>query len=726
MKYKKPEQKTPAELRKRAEEQLKSKKTPPRVMSDEDTRRLVHELQVHQIELEMQNDELRKSQAELEESRAGYSDLYDFAPVGYFTFDKHGLIREANLTAATELGIERSLFMNKPFRAYIVMEDREIFDSHLQKVYKSDARQTCEIRLKRKDGSEFYAQLESIAVLNSKGTNVCRTSYIDISSRKQTERAVLDALAVSVQRHAEISALLEGTQAVLKYHDFESTAQSIFKSCKELIGATSGYIALLSKDETENEIVFLDSGGLSCRVDQQLPMPIRGFRAEVHLNKKTAYHNDFLNSEWMKFLPKGHTKLKNVLFAPMMVKDKVVGLLGLGNKPKGFSENDTRLATFFAGLAAIALTQKKAEQDLRKSESRYRSYIDVTEQLGWTTNKDGGVVEDLPSWRKFTGQSEKEIKGWGWSKAIHPDDLDHTTREWKNAVAIKNSYEVEYRVRRYDGIYRSFLARGVPVFEKDGTIREWVGTCIDITERKNAEETLKQLTDELKRSNEDLKQFASAASHDLQEPLRGIESFIRLLEKRYKGKLDEKADEYLDYVVHDVKRMQMLIKDLLEYSQVSVKGKVFHPVNCSVVLEGALSNLRSAIEESGAEVTYDLLPTVMGDEAQLSRLFQNLIGNAIKFRGKKPLKIHITAHREGDEWIFSVRDTGIGIDPEQAERIFVIFHRLHSTQEHPGTGVGLAICKKIVERHGGKIWVESEPEKGSTFYFTIPDKEAAV
>jgi PAS domain S-box-containing protein len=245
---------------------------------------------------------------------------------------------------------------------------------------------------------------------------------------------------------------------------------------------------------------------------------------------------------------------------------------------------------------------------------------------------------------------------------------------------------------------------------------------LEETVEKRTDE-LKQLAEELKRSNEDLMQFASAASHDLQEPLRGIEGFVKLLEKRYKGKLDEKADEFIDYVVDDVKRMQMLIKDLLEYSRVSTKGKVFRPANCSVVLEQALRNLRSAIEESSAKVTYDLLPTVMGDEAQLISLFQNLIGNAIKFRSLEPLKIHVSARREGGEWIFSVRDNGIGIDPKQAERIFVIFQRLHTRQEYPGTGIGLAICKRIVERHGGRIWVESNPGTGTTFYFTIPERQ---
>ena len=240
---------------------------------------------------------------------------------------------------------------------------------------------------------------------------------------------------------------------------------------------------------------------------------------------------------------------------------------------------------------------------------------------------------------------------------------------------------------------------------------------------RRAEEELKRYAAELKRSNQELQQFAYVASHDLQEPLRMVASYTQLLAKRYKGKLGSDADEFIGYAVDGATHMQALINDLLDYSRVGRKGKDFEPTDCTALLERTLDNLRKAVEESSAKVTHDPLPTVMADDVQLGQLFQNLIGNALKFRSKEPPHIHISAQQKGDKWLFSVRDNGIGIDPGFSERIFTIFQRLHKRGDYPGTGIGLAICKKIVERHGGSIWVKSKPEKGSTFYFTIPARE---
>jgi light-regulated signal transduction histidine kinase (bacteriophytochrome) len=199
-----------------------------------------------------------------------------------------------------------------------------------------------------------------------------------------------------------------------------------------------------------------------------------------------------------------------------------------------------------------------------------------------------------------------------------------------------------------------------------------------------------------------------------------VASYVQLLARRYKGKLDDDADDFIAYAVDGATRMQELINDLLIYSRVGTKGKDFEPTDCEVILERTLVNLQKAIEESGAVITHDPLPTAIADAPQLIQLFQNLIGNALKFHSEEPPRIHISVAQESLEWVFSVRDNGIGFEPSYANRIFVIFQRLQSRVEYPGTGIGLAICKKIVERHGGRIWVESELGKGATFYFTLP------
>lgn len=254
------------------------------------------------------------------------------------------------------------------------------------------------------------------------------------------------------------------------------------------------------------------------------------------------------------------------------------------------------------------------------------------------------------------------------------------------------------------------------------TEKEYFAAVFDnITERKRAEDELNKKTEELARSNAELEQFIYIASHYLQEPLCTVSNFSQLLAKRYKDKLDMKADQFIGFIVNGTIRMQQMIDDLLEYSRVSTRTKPFEQTDCETVFDQALANLKKAVEESGALVAHDPLPTVMADASQMVQLFQNLLSNAIKFRKGKPL-IMVSAVQRENEWLFSVKDNGIGIAPEFMEYIFKMFEREHASAEYPGTGVGLAICKKIVERNGGRIWVESEIGKGSTFYFTIPAK----
>ncbi|HEY9641787.1 MAG TPA: ATP-binding protein, partial [Coleofasciculaceae cyanobacterium] len=272
---------------------------------------------------------------------------------------------------------------------------------------------------------------------------------------------------------------------------------------------------------------------------------------------------------------------------------------------------------------------------------------------------------------------------------------------------------------------------GLLVAHQCSTKRHWISFEIELlkqladqigialTQAQLLEQEIHQ-RQELSRSNAELQQFAYIASHDLQEPLRMVTSYLQLLERRYKGQLDADADDFIGFAVDGASRMKTLINDLLCYSRVGTHGKPFQAIDCSRIVKQAIANLKIALEESNATITYDDLPEVLGDPGQLTQLFQNLLGNAVKFRGKALPTVHIGVERQGEAWLFAVRDNGIGIESQYAERIFVIFQRLHQRAQYPGTGIGLAICKKIVERHGGKIWLQSELGKGSTFYFTLP------
>jgi len=354
--------------------------------------------------------------------------------------------------------------------------------------------------------------------------------------------------------------------------------------------------------------------------------------------------------------------------------------------------------------------------EIKQSEELFRILF-YSSPIGTYIVQDGDFQLVNHGLARILGYEEDELIGRPSLSFVLAEDRD-AVRE--NAVRMLKggcSLGYEFRVVNKQAKIKWVMETVVPIYYRRK--RATLGSLIDVTERKQMEERLKQITAELQHSNTELEQFAYVISHDLQEPLRMVSSYTQLLAKRYSDKLDNDADEFIAYAVDGTKRMQSLLHDLLEYSRVGTRGKPFGLVNCERIVEQAMANLKIAIEECGASVSYDVLPTIMGDEGQLVRLFQNMIGNAIKFRREEAPQVHISAKRMNNIVTFSVKDNGIGIDPQHSQSIFEIFRRLHTREEYPGTGMGLAICKKIVERHGGHISVQSQPGQGSTFYFSV-------
>jgi PAS domain S-box-containing protein len=383
----------------------------------------------------------------------------------------------------------------------------------------------------------------------------------------------------------------------------------------------------------------------------------------------------------------------------------------------------------FRGIIEVGrdITERKgAEKLLRQSEEYFRAVTENASDIITILDATGAIRYESFAIERVLGYKGEELIGRDVLELVHPDDRAYA----KNVLAQgleKPGVPLSLKVRflHKNGTWRVLEVIGKNILDNPA-VGGIVVNSRDITERELAEQDLKRTTDELARSNADLLQFAYAASHDLQAPLRVIEGFIKLLAQRYKNKLDAKADEFIEFSLDGIKRMRQLIKDLLEYSKVGTKDLSMKPTDFSFAVEKAIFNLKAVIEENKAVVTHDELPTVIADDLQISSLLQNLIGNAIKFHGIEAPRVHISAEKKENEWVFSVKDNGIGIDPKEVERIFIVFQRLHSGEEYPGTGIGLAICKRVVERHGGRIWVESEPGKGSTFSFTIPDREATL
>lgn len=403
----------------------------------------------------------------------------------------------------------------------------------------------------------------------------------------------------------------------------------------------------------------------------------------------------------------------------------------------------------------------ETQEKLRRSEAFLAEAQKISHTGSWCWNIPSGALVWSEEHSRIFGLDPKAKIAPAFDRflqLVHPDDRSRVQSILDEAIRKGRGFDCEYRIVLSGGQMKYVQGVGKPVMKLSGKIDDYIGTTMDITPRKQAEDALRQAHDalekrvqertrelkeinqrleqeiverkraeavlarrsqELASSNDELEQLAYIASHDLQEPLRMVASYMQLIESRYQHLLDADGHEFIGYAVDGARRMQALIDDLLTYSRIGTKGKPMQPIDCAAIVKTTLQSLRVAIAETGARITCSTLPTVVGDEMQLTQLFQNLIANAIKFRRCNPPEIGICANAEEGCWRISVRDNGIGIDAEYYGRIFEMFQRLHSSKAYPGNGIGLTICRKIVERHGGRIWVESTPGKGSTFTFTL-------
>jgi PAS domain S-box-containing protein len=362
-------------------------------------------------------------------------------------------------------------------------------------------------------------------------------------------------------------------------------------------------------------------------------------------------------------------------------------------------------------LRKALLDREEALREAENARERLRFMAESMPQKIFTATPEGEIDYFNRQWMEFTGLKAGELANW--REYVHPDDVEENIQLWRQSLETGEPFRIEHRFRRLDGVYRWHLSRAQAMRDSTGTIQMWIGSTTEIHEQKEREE-------ELRRANYDLQQFAFSASHDLQEPIRNVAIYSEIIGNQYSDRLDDEGRQFLGFLTEGGRRLATLISDLLAYTRAGVVEGDPTTIDSAAVLKRSLSSLAEAIRENQATVSFDPLPEVVMAEVHLQQIFQNLISNALKYRTESPPQIHVSAVNQGGAWCFSVHDNGIGIHPQYKEKIFGVFKRLHRDQKYPGTGIGLAICQRVVERYGGRIWVESEPGRGSTFYFTVP------
>jgi two-component system, chemotaxis family, sensor kinase Cph1 len=678
---------TEIEFRKRAESRLKGSRVEKQVSSNSDPVRLLHDLQVHQIELELQNEELRMQRDRAEEATQKYSELYseiyDFTPVAYFSFSKDGEIREANLKACELLGVERSKLLNRNFKFFLTADSRQVFSWFLRDVFSDLTRKKCEVQIIRNNISA-YAIMEGAV---SEKEDRCLAMVSDITELKKAE----EALKLSEKR---LHSLLVASSELL---------YSMNSDWSEMLQLNSR--GFLPNTEKPNQNWLYDY------------IPVADHTLVISKINEAIREKGVFELQHRVNLADGSVGWVYSRAIPILdTKGEIIEWFGTASNISVRKEAEERLIRKQNQLT-------KAKLALQRSQKKLTLALENGKIGLWEWN----VVKNITTWdrrmEEMFGLEPGTFDGKlsTFENLVHEDDLPQMRITMEKALSEGSSMQMVYRTKERDGKSNYIMSTAIVRKDKFNRPASVIGVCFDVTKiQEGAEKHIVKINEDLLRSNNDLRQFAYIASHDLQEPLRMVSSFVQMLQKRYEDKLDDDGKEYIKYAVEGAKRMYELLNGLLAYSRVQTREHEFSSIDMKEVVKKVTDNLSLVISESKAEVYYDDLPVVIADENQIVQVMQNLIENGIKFSKGKP-KIRISGSEYNNyEHLIKVADEGIGIEPQYHERIFRIFQRLHLASDYKGTGIGLAICKRIIERHGGRIWVESAPGKGSAFCFTLP------
>lgn len=631
--------------------------------------------------------------------------------------DLNGTIMSWNRSAERVFGYTADEAIGKSV-TILIPEDRQDEEPKiLSRLRRGERVDHFETIRRRKDGTLLDISLTISPVRDAQGRIIGASKIArDVSDRKRIEKAIQELNAQLTADLTAVTRMQQLSTRLVQADDFPQLLGEIVEAGIEITGADMGNIQLLE----DGALKVVSQRGFEQRLLNNKDLDGESIFAHLMESRERVVVEDVANSSFFSeslrdaMLEAG---VRAVQSTPLISRSgQVLGTFSTYYRtPPRSPDGDLRLLDVLARQATDLIERKRAEMALLESEGRFRQLADSMPQIVWTARPDGFSDYYNERWYQFTGASREQFGDTSWEPFLHPDDAHKCYDTWYESVRTGKPYEIEYRLwDRNEKRWRWFMGRALPVRDEEGNITKWFGTGTDIDDVKRVE-------DELRRANHDLEQFAFSASHDLQEPLRGIKINSQLLSRRYGTKLDGPALEFLRSLIGNASRMETLIHDLLAYTQVARIEISEGITDANDALADTLASLNSSIVESGVRISSEPLPSVRIHETHLKQLFQNLVGNAIKYRSRERVPtVHVSAMRQAGNWLFSVADNGIGIEPEYKERVFGLFKRLHTSDEYSGTGIGLALCQRIVERYHGRIWVESEPGCGSKFAFTLP------